>query len=206
MPKHAGKLATMMSPSGTRHRSGERPMKVLLHICCGPCAIYPLKALRSEGHEVTGYFFNPNIHPYTEFEKRLDTLRTYAGGASLPLVIDDTYDLEPFLKGAMEYGRERCSFCYRTRLGQTFRHAEEQGFDAVTTTLLYSKYQKHGEIVSIASVLSEEYDVPFLYEDFRIGWQEGVDASRQLNMYRQKYCGCIFSEHENRKRKKYNAG
>ena len=118
----------------------------------------------------------------------------------MPLVIDDTYELEPFLKGAMEYGPERCSFCYRTRLGQAFRQAEEQGFDAVSTTLLYSKYQKHGEIVSIASVLSEEYDVPFLYEDFRTGWQEGVDESKRLTMYRQKYCGCIFSEKERFKR------
>jgi hypothetical protein len=175
-------------------------MRILLHICCGPCAIYPLKKLHNEGHEVTGFFFNPNIHPYTEFEKRLETLAAYAGSASLPLVIDDTYELEPFLKGAMEYGPERCSFCYRTRLGQAFRQAEEQGFDAVSTTLLYSKYQKHGEIVSIASVLSEEYDVPFLYEDFRTGWQEGVDESKRLNMYRQKYCGCIFSEKERFKR------
>ena len=171
-------------------------MNVLLHICCGPCAIYPLKKLRDEGHEVTGYFFNPNIHPYTEFEKRLDTLAGYARSTSMPLVIDDTYELESFLKGAMEYGPERCSFCYRTRLGQAFRHAEEKGFDAITTTLLYSKYQKHGQIVSIASVLSEEYDTPFLYEDFRTGWQEGVDESKRLSMYRQKYCGCIFSEAE----------
>jgi predicted adenine nucleotide alpha hydrolase (AANH) superfamily ATPase len=174
-------------------------MKVLLHICCGPCAIYPLRTLRTEGHEVAGYFFNPNIHPYSEFMKRRDTLATFARGASLPVVIDDRYELEPFLKGALDYGRDRCLFCYRTRLEQAFREGGERGVDAVTTTLLYSKYQRHADIVAIASELSEEYDVPFLYQDFRVGWAEGVAESKQLDMYRQKYCGCIFSELERHK-------
>jgi epoxyqueuosine reductase len=171
-------------------------VKVLLHICCGPCTIYPLRLLRSEGHEVIGYFFNPNIHPYTEFMKRRDTLAGFAEDASLPLVVDNRYELEPFLKGVLDYGQDRCLFCYRTRLEQAFRHADEQNVDAVTTTLLYSKYQRHADIAAIASELSEEYDVPFLYEDFRMGWVEGVAESKQLNMYRQQYCGCVFSEHE----------
>ena len=175
-------------------------MKVLLHICCGPCTIYPLRVLREQGHEVSGYFFNPNIHPYSEFMKRRDTLATFAGRASLPVVIDDRYELESFLKGALDYGRDRCLFCYRTRLQEAFRQGVERGVDAVTTTLLYSKYQRHADIVAIASELSEEYDLPFLYEDFRVGWAEGVAESKQLDMYRQKYCGCIFSELERHKR------
>ncbi len=177
-------------------------MKVLLHICCGPCAIYPLRVLRAQGHEVSGYFFNPNIHPYSEFTRRRDTLAGFARDAALPLVVDDRYELEPFLKGALEYGKDRCLFCYRTRMEQTFRQAEEQRVEAVTTTLLYSKYQRHADIVAIASELSEEYDVPFLYEDFRVGWGEGVSESKRLNMYRQKYCGCIFSEREGRKQER----
>ncbi len=174
-------------------------MKVLLHICCGPCAIYPLRVLREQGHEVSGYFFNPNIHPYSEFVKRRDTLATFAKNAALPLAIDDRYELQSYLKGALDYGRDRCLFCYRTRLAQAFTQGGESGVDAVTTTLLYSKYQRHADIVAIASELSEEYDVPFLYEDFRVGWAEGVAESKQLNMYRQKYCGCIFSELERHK-------
>ncbi len=174
-------------------------MKVLLHICCGPCTIYPLRVLRDQGHEVSGYFFNPNIQPYAEFMKRRDTLAAFAKNASLPLVIDDRYELKSFLKGALDYGRDRCLFCYRTRLAQAFKQAVGRAVDAVTTTLLYSKYQRHAEIVAIASELSEEYDVPFLYEDFRVGWAEGVAESKQLDMYRQKYCGCIFSELERHK-------
>jgi epoxyqueuosine reductase len=174
-------------------------MKVLLHTCCGPCTIYPLRVLREQGHEVSGYFFNPNIHPYSEFMKRRDTLHAFAKNASLPLVIDDGYELESFLRGALDYGRDRCLFCYRTRLAQAFSQGEALGVDAVTTTLLYSKYQKHADIIAIASELSEEYDVPFLYEDFRAGWAEGVSESKRLDMYRQKYCGCVFSELERNK-------
>ncbi len=177
-------------------------MRILLHICCGPCAIYPLRVLRQQGHQVSGYFFNPNIHPYSEFTKRRDTLAGFARDVSLPLAVDDRYELEPFLKGALDYGKDRCLFCYRTRMEQTFRQAEEQRVDAVTTTLLYSKYQRHADIVAIAGELSEEYDVPFWYEDFRTGWQEGIAESKRLNMYRQKYCGCIFSEHEGRRQEK----
>ncbi len=171
-------------------------MKVLLHTCCGPCTIYPLRVLRGQGHEVSGYFFNPNIHPYSEFTKRRDTLAAFAKSASLPLVMDDGYELESFLKGALDYGTDRCLFCYRTRLAQVFAQALEHNVDAVTTTLLYSKYQKHAAIAAIASELSEEFDVPFLYEDFRAGWAEGVAESKRLEMYRQKYCGCVFSEFE----------
>jgi epoxyqueuosine reductase len=174
-------------------------MNVLLHMCCGPCTIYPLRVLREQGHEVSGYFFNPNIQPYAEFMKRRDTLAAFARNASLPLVIDNRYELESFLKGALDYGRDRCLFCYRTRLSQAFRQAEGHGVDAVTTTLLYSKYQRHADIIAIAAELSEEYDVPFLYEDFRVGWAEGVAESKQLDMYRQKYCGCVFSELERHK-------
>ena len=171
-------------------------MKVLHHTCCGPCTIYPLSVLRKQGHDVSGYFFNPNIHPYSEFMKRRDTLANFAKTASLPLVVDDRYDLDSFLKGVLDYGRDRCLFCYRTRLAQVFTQACERRVDAVTTTLLYSKYQRHADIAAIASELSEEYDMPFLYEDFRVGWAEGVVESKRLEMYRQKYCGCVFSELE----------
>jgi predicted adenine nucleotide alpha hydrolase (AANH) superfamily ATPase len=176
-------------------------MKVLLHTCCGPCTIYPLSMLRKQGHDVAGYFFNPNIHPYSEFTKRRDTLANFAKDSSLPLVIDDGYDLHSFLKGILDYGSDRCLFCYRTRLARVFSEAIERGIDAVTTTLLYSKYQRHADIVAIASELSEEYDVPFLYEDFRTGWAEGVKESQRLEMYRQKYCGCVFSKLERFKSK-----
>lgn len=167
-----------------------------MHICCGPCTIYPLRTLRAEGVEVEGHFFNPNIHPYTEFSRRLQTLETYAKTVLLPVHLDRSYDLEQFLTGALEAGRDRCLFCYRTRLDQAFKAGVAAGADAVTTTLLYSKYQKHDAIRAIGEELSARYTIPFLYRDFRKGWEEGVEESKRLNMYRQPYCGCIFSEKE----------
>lgn len=143
-----------------------------------------------------GYFFDPNIHPFTEFKKRLAALQDYAEISALPLVIDRTYDLDTFLRGALDLGKDRCLFCYRMRLEKTFMKGVEDKVDAVTTTLLYSKYQRHEDIRRIGEELSVAYDIPFLYRDFREGWKEGVEESKSLNMYRQKYCGCIFSEGE----------
>ncbi|HEX2965227.1 MAG TPA: epoxyqueuosine reductase QueH [Syntrophorhabdaceae bacterium] len=176
--------------------TADTQIKVLMHICCAPCSIYTLKKLREEGMRVSGYFYNPNIHPYTEFIKRLDTLRDYAGNTALPLVIDRTYDLRTFLKGALDYGEERCLFCYRLRLDKAFRKGLEDRADAVTTTLLYSRYQRHDDIRRIGEELSAVHGIPFLYRDFRIGWKEGVIESKAQKMYRQQYCGCIFSEWE----------
>jgi epoxyqueuosine reductase len=174
--------------------------KILLHICCAPCCIYPLSQLRADNSEIYGYFYNPNIHPYTEFQKRLKTLENYAKIALLNLTTDDTYELEDFLKGALEYGKDRCLFCYKIRLEKAFQKGRETGADAVTTTLLYSKYQRHEDIKTIGEELSARYDIEFLYRDFRIGWKKGIEESKNLNMYRQNYCGCIFSEKERFKR------
>lgn len=177
-------------------------MKVLLHICCAPCTIYPLKVLRREGHEVKGFFYNPNIHPYTEFVRRKEALATFSQLTLLPLTVDEGYDLERFLEAALPLGKDRCLACYRLRLNRAFEKAVEERAEAVTTTLLYSRYQRHEAIAAIAEELSARHRVPFLYEDFRSGWKEGQDESRRLGLYRQKYCGCIFSEYERMARKK----
>jgi len=174
-------------------------LRVLLHICCAPCCIYTLKTLREEGFDVTGYFFNPNIHPYTEFNKRLETLDNYARLTLLPLVVDKEYNLRDFLKGALDYGEDRCLFCYHIRLEKAFQTATKDGYKGVTTTLLYSKYQRHDDIKKIGETLSDKYGLPFLYRDFRLGWKQGIEESKRLNMYRQNYCGCIFSEFEGHK-------
>lgn len=171
-------------------------MKVFLHICCAPCTIYPLKVLRGEGHEVKGFFYNPNIHPYTEFVKRKEALTNFSQVSLLPVIMDEGYDLEEFLRAALPLGKDRCLACYRMRLARSFEKAVEEKAEAVTTTLLYSRYQRHETIAAIAEELSAKYRMPFLYEDFREGWKEGQDESRRLGLYRQKYCGCIFSEKE----------
>lgn len=171
-------------------------MKILLHICCGPCTIYPLQYLRSAGHDIRGFFYNPNIHPYAEYRRRLETLQIYAREESLELAVDQGYPIERYFRKVSFNEEDRCRYCYEERLRVAFTTAGELGVDAVTTTLLYSRYQKHDLIVSIAETLSAEYGIPFFYHDFREGWQEGIRISKERAMYRQSYCGCIYSERE----------
>ena len=171
-------------------------MKILLHICCGPCAVYPVEVLRRAGHQVEGFFYNPNIHPYQEFQRRVATLEDYARLAELPMRWDRSYDLEEFLRQVVYREEERCGPCYRLRLRRAGRAAREGGFEAFTSTLLYSRYQQHELIRLTAAAVGEEMGITFYYEDFRPGWQEGVARSKELGLYRQPYCGCIFSERD----------
>jgi len=171
-------------------------MKILLHICCAPCSIVPVQTLKSEGHELKGFFFNPNIHPTLEYGRRLETLQAYARVEALDLSVPEDYPLEEFLRGVAFRETDRCRYCYHLRLERTARTAAEQSFDAFTTTLLYSKFQRHDLIRTIAESLAGHYGIAFHYRDFREGWKEGIRLSRQMGMYRQPYCGCIYSEKE----------
>lgn len=171
-------------------------MRLLLHICCGPCAVYPVKELRSGGVEVTGFFFNHNIHPYTEYRQRLDAVRAYAGLVELEVVYRDEYRLEEFLCQVAADPAGRCAYCYRSRLEEAARCAAELGFDRYSSTLLYSRYQNQESIREYGEKLGERYGVAFHYDDFRRGWQEGISLSKEMGLYRQKYCGCIYSEKE----------
>jgi predicted adenine nucleotide alpha hydrolase (AANH) superfamily ATPase len=176
-------------------------MKILLHICCAPCAIYPVQTLTAGQHEVHGFFYNPNIHPYQEFARRVTALEEYAGLCPLPIIWDRTYDLEGFLRLVVFREGERCRFCYYLRLTAAAQAAREGDFRAFTSTLLYSKYQKHELIREIGEQVAREVSVPFYYEDFRTGWQTGQTRSKELGLYRQPYCGCIFSERERYERR-----
>ena len=174
-------------------------MSLLLHMCCGPCACYPVKRLREEGIEPVGYFFNPNIHPYKEWEQRLKTAKEFAEKVHLEILTDENYQLREFLKKALPaetVPNGRCRMCYTWRLEQTAKFASENGFDAFTTTLFYSIYQQHELMKETAVFFAKKYGVEFFYEDFRPGWQDGIDISHALELYRQPYCGCIFSEEE----------
>ncbi len=174
-------------------------MKLLLHMCCGPCSCYPLKKLRSEGIEPTGFFFNPNIHPYKEWEHRLETAKEFAQKTNMEIITDENYRLREFLKKALPaeaIPNGRCTMCYTWRLQETARYAAEHGYTHFTSTLFYSIYQQHDLMRRTAEKFAAEYGVGFYYEDFRPGWQEGIDLSHELELYRQPYCGCIFSEEE----------
>ena len=169
-------------------------MKILLHICCGPCALYPLRTLRVAGHNVTGLFYNPNIHPYQEYTRRRDAALDMARQEQMALVMQDDYDLEGFLANVAAEPAKRCSYCYASRLRATAQVAAQEGFDAFSAALLYSRYQKHDEIRQLGEQIGREFGVAFHYEDFRPGWQEGIRLSKELGLYRQQYCGCIYSE------------
>jgi len=171
-------------------------MRILLHTCCGPCALYPLRTLRTAGHDVTGFFYNPNIHPYQEYALRRDAVLRMAELESMPLIMRDDYDLESFLANVAAAPAKRCTYCYASRLRATAQAAAEGGFDAFSAALLYSRYQKHEEIRELGEQIGREHGVAFHYQDFRPGWQEGIRLSRELGLYRQQYCGCIYSEKE----------
>ncbi|MDD5475844.1 MAG: epoxyqueuosine reductase QueH [Syntrophales bacterium] len=171
-------------------------MKILLHICCAPCAIHPLHELRREGHQVTGFFDNPNIHPLPEYRKRLETLIDYAAQEGLPLIQADHYEPEAYFNAIRFEGTRRCAACYRLRLKRTALTARREGFEGFTSTLFYSIYQDHGLLKEIAGECAAEKGLDFCYQDFREGWREGVSLSRRMGMYRQRYCGCLFSEKE----------
>ena len=177
-------------------------MKVLLHICCAPCSIYPLQMLRADNHMVMGFFYRYNIHPFTECLRREDTLKAYADTIDLKVIYQSGYEMEAFLRNVAFREADRCTYCYHDRLSTTAQFAKKGKFDAFTTTLLYSRFQNHEAIRSIGQAAGKAAGVPFHYQDFRDGWRAGIDASKRLGMYRQQYCGCIYSEKDRYYRQK----
>ncbi len=171
-------------------------MRLLLHTCCGPCSIFPVRVLRESSHDIMGFFYRSNIHPFTECEKRLETLQSYAQQIELKLIVDANYQLEDFLRNIAFREHDRCRYCYHDRLRATALIAKRGNFDKFSSTLLYSKFQKHDMIRTIGESVGKEVGIPFHYQDFRVGWKEGIASSKALGMYRQQYCGCIYSEKE----------
>lgn len=175
-------------------------MNILLHICCGPCAIMPIRRLLDEGHKVTGFFYNPNIHPLAEYLRRREGAATVAERYGIPMLWalePEDYNTVQWLH--MIHGREdsRCALCWGQRLERTCREAAG-GFEAFSSSLLYSRYQQHDFIRARGEALAEAAGggVTFYYRDFRTDWQEGIDVSKEWGIYRQQYCGCILSENE----------
>lgn len=141
-----------------------------------------------------GFYYRHNIHPYTECLKRQKTLEEYADQVDLKLIIQDGYNLEEFIRNVAFREASRCRYCYHDRLLCTALVAKRGKFDYFSSTLLYSKYQQHDLIKDIGNSIGKSVGVSFYYHDFREGWKEGIKKSKELNMYRQQYCGCIYSE------------
>ncbi|MBW2058626.1 MAG: epoxyqueuosine reductase QueH [Deltaproteobacteria bacterium] len=174
----------------------EETRRVLLHVCCANCAIFPLRRLKKADSEVFGFFYNPNIHPFQEYLRRREAAEAFFRSQGVRLIIRDEYDVEGFIRDVVFREENRCAYCYNRRLEATAKMAKKGRFGGFTTTLLYSKQQKHELIREIGESAARRFGIPFAYEDFRVGWREGIEESKRIGLYRQEYCGCIYSEKE----------
>lgn len=175
--------------------------KVLMHTCCAPCSISCIKILEEKGYVFDLFWFNPNIHPYTEYKKRLETLEEYADSLNINLVKIDEYNLEDFVRKQLEDLETKCArVCYNIRLEKTAKYASKNGYKYFTTTLLVSPYQDREKLIEVGNLMGEKYGVEFIAPKFHERFREGQNEARELGMYMQKYCGCIFSEAERYKK------
>jgi predicted adenine nucleotide alpha hydrolase (AANH) superfamily ATPase len=170
--------------------------KLLVHSCCAHCAAYTVNYWRQEGYEVSSLWYNPNIHPYTEHQHRLLAMQALAQEIKLPLVAVEGYDMIDYFRQVVGHETERCQYCFRLRLARTAEIARQKGFDAFTTTLLISPHQKHDLIREIGDNVARERGVDFLYADLRKRYSDSRHMTKPLNLYRQQYCGCVYSEWE----------
>ena len=172
--------------------------RILLHICCAPCATYSVQRLRELGFAVTGFWYNPNVHPFSEHERRRETLARYAVEIDLPVIWEPGYGVVGYMRaiGGHERYRERCRICYEMRLERTAQVAGDEGFDAFTTTLLISPYQGQDTIRALGEAAGVRHGVRFFFENLRRGWADHFEAVREHELYSQRYCGCLYSEWE----------
>jgi hypothetical protein len=170
--------------------------RVLLHACCAVCFEAVCPALADDGWDVAARFYNPNIHPYREFAKRLRALEVAADSRKIPLMADKEYGLALWLAEILPEGPPRCRACYRLRLREAAARAREGGFDAFTTTLLASGHQDHQAVWAEGEAAGAAEGVRFLYVDWRDRLESGIESARRRSLYRQQYCGCIMSEYE----------
>jgi predicted adenine nucleotide alpha hydrolase (AANH) superfamily ATPase len=174
-------------------------MRILLHICCGPCAVYSIKRLREKNGKdsVEGFFYNPNIHPLSEYLKRKESALKMSEVLGFKINFFKDFEFDDFFKNVTPYEKEkRCHTCWALRLSETAEYAARNGFDGFTTTLLISPHQNHQEIKDIAKVIADRRSVAFVYEDFRSGFKESHATSKEMGLYHQNYCGCLYSESE----------
>lgn len=176
---------------------------VLLHCCCAPCSLSCIDPLRAEGMEPVAFWYNPNIHPFKEYEARRDTLIEFGPTINMKVIVQEDYGLRNFVRHVAHDIDHRCTYCYTHRMEETVRYAAEHGYSYFTSTLLASPYQQFDKICEVADQFAKQYGVTFLKRDFRPNFRTGNQKARELGFYMQKYCGCVFSE-EDRYIKKIN--
>jgi epoxyqueuosine reductase len=173
--------------------------KILLHICCGPCATATVKKLKEEGFLVTGFFYNPNIHPNWEYKKRLKEAKKLALNNDIKLIIAEYQPVEYFnaICGFEEKKSNRCLKCWELRIEATAKKAVELGIGNIATTLRISPYQDQPKLLKLLEKITKEYGIDFYQNELTECFRDSIKISKEQDMYRQKYCGCIFSKSYN---------
>ena len=171
-------------------------MKLLLHVCCAVCLSAPIKKLKENGLNVVGYFYNPNIHPLLEFRRRIKALKVLQESEQLQIIFDTEYGLNEYLENVDYTTENRCNDCYSLRLNASARFAKNNNFDSFTSTLLFSKHQDHDRIKSLGVSIGKKTGIEFMYFDYRYMTQKCQEIAKKRMIYKQSYCGCIYSEYE----------
>ncbi|MDP6416861.1 MAG: epoxyqueuosine reductase QueH [Gammaproteobacteria bacterium] len=169
---------------------------VLIHVCCAHCAAYTVDHWRQNGYEVGALWYNPNIHPYSEHQHRLEGMQSLAKKINLPLTVPNGCDRIEYFRRVAGDEFQRCQHCFDLRLAKTAEITRQMEFGAFTTTLLISPHQKHDLLREIGSKLADEKGLEFLYADLRKRYSDSRHLTKPLNLYRQQYCGCVYSEWE----------
>lgn len=171
-------------------------MKLLLHSCCAYCAAYTADYWGRQGWEVTAFWYNPNIHPFREHQLRLEAMLKLAEKTGLPLMVDEGYEVIDYFKAIRAADEVRCQGCFQLRLGRTAQRAAQGGFSAFTTSLFISPHQKHRLLRLTGQAIAKGAGLAFLDADLRSGYRESHRMGRELGLYHQGYCGCMYSEWE----------
>lgn len=170
--------------------------KLLLHCCCAHCAAHTIKHFRQAGYTVSAFWYNPNIHPYTEHEARKQSMHDLAATMQLPVIEPSGYDMPEYFRRVAGNESSRCLYCFEQRLSQTARYAKGNGFSAFSTTLLISPHQQHDVLREIGARVAQGNSIPFVYEDLRKRYSDSRKLTKPMELYRQQYCGCLYSEYE----------
>ena len=169
---------------------------VLIHTCCAHCTAYTAEHWQQQGYQLCAFWYNPSIHPYTEHQHRLEATKSLALEMGFPLVISGSYDMIDYFRRVAGHEADRCRHCFEMRLSRTAEYALQSGFDAFTTTLLISPHQKHAQLKDTGERIARETGVDFLYADLRKRYSDSRHRTKPLELYRQQYCGCLYSEWE----------
>ncbi|MDD4874565.1 MAG: epoxyqueuosine reductase QueH [Dehalococcoidales bacterium] len=171
-------------------------ISLLIHCCCAHCTAYTVKYWQEQGYNINALWYNPNIHPYIEHQNRLEAMKTLSNNIGFNLIVVEGYDFIEYFRRVAGHEAERCQYCFDIRLRKAVEVALGQGIKAFTSTLLISPHQKHDVLINISSKLAQDSNIEFLYADLRKRYSDSRHITKPMKLYRQQYCGCLYSEWE----------